>query len=260
MQKYAAIEHAFQQIRAATGNSDVKEMVHKFMTKEQTYAHLLQAVGQGEKKYDDLKTENEKKKLRLQELRIANDNRKKLEKPDEAEEREYEAFKMQMQSIQESKDNQGNEEAQFAKLTSEIETLTDELALINSRKKKIQLINDQVGGWTKRVAAKLTEQLSDSSIPIKQENRTFVEIYRQINDMVVDQLEVIRHDQLAQARVQDEAESEKESINGKEYMNDFATEEFVTKNIRVMPMTGTSIHDRESDHASRVMMGGDISD
>ena len=44
-------------------------------------------------------------------------------------------------------------------------------------------------------------------------------------------------------------------------MNDFATEEFVTKNIRVMPMTGTSIHDRESEHASRVMMaGGDISD
>ena len=129
-----------------------------------------------------------------------------------------------MQSIQESKDNQGNDEAQFAKLSSEIETLAEELALINSRTKKITLINDQVGGWTKRVSAKLTEQLSDSSIPIKQENRTFVEIYRQINDMVVDQLEVIRHDQLAQARVQDDAESEKESINGKEYMNDFATE------------------------------------
>lgn len=94
MQKYAAIEHAFQQIRAATGNSDVKEMVHKFMTKEQTYAHLLQAVGQGEKKYDDLKILNEEKKQRLQELRIANDNRKKLEKPDSANERELEAFKM----------------------------------------------------------------------------------------------------------------------------------------------------------------------
>ena len=35
---------------------------------------------------------------------------------------------------------------------------------------------------------------------------------------------------MAQARIQDDAESEKESINGKEYMNDFATEEFVTKN------------------------------
>ena len=45
MQKYASIEGAFQKIRTATGNSDVKEMVQKFMTKEQTYAHLLQAVG-----------------------------------------------------------------------------------------------------------------------------------------------------------------------------------------------------------------------
>ena len=35
------------------------------MTKEQTYAHLLQAVGQGEKKYDDLKIQNEEKKQRL---------------------------------------------------------------------------------------------------------------------------------------------------------------------------------------------------
>ena len=34
MQKYAAIEGAFQKIRSATGNSDVKEMVQKFMTKE----------------------------------------------------------------------------------------------------------------------------------------------------------------------------------------------------------------------------------
>ena len=42
-----------------------------------------------------------------------------------------------MQSIQESKDNQGNDEAQFAKLSSEIETLTEEAALINSRIKKI---------------------------------------------------------------------------------------------------------------------------
>ena len=79
--------------------------------------------------------------------------------------------------------------------------------------------------------------------------------------MVVDQLEVIRHDQAAQARQQDDGESDKESINGKEYMNDFATEEFVTKNIRVMEKPGTSIHDKESEHASRAMpAGGDISD
>ena len=65
MQKYAAIESSFQKIRTATGNSDVKEMVQKFMTKEQTYAHLLQAVSQGEKKYDGLKEQNEIKRKRL---------------------------------------------------------------------------------------------------------------------------------------------------------------------------------------------------
>lgn len=59
MNKYAPIEIAFQQIRATTGNSDVKMMVHKFMTKEETYAQLLRSVNENEKKYDELKSSNE---------------------------------------------------------------------------------------------------------------------------------------------------------------------------------------------------------
>ena len=261
MQKYAAIEGAFQKIRSATGNSDVKEMVQKFMTKEQTYSHLLQAVGQGEKKYDELKEQNEIKKKRLQELKIENDNRKNMEKPDAADEREMEAFQMQMSRIEESKDGAQNEEAEFAKLTRELDELNEMMEGIKERKKKIQLISDQVGGWTQRVATKMSEQLSETGIPIKTEDKSFVEIYKNINELVVDQLEIIRHDQAARARENEEEEDEKESINGKDYMNDFATEEFVTKNIRVMPMAGASIHgDRESEHQSRHMMGGEISD
>jgi len=42
MAKYKEIEDAFQQIRACSGNSDVKEMVTKFMTREETYAQLHQ--------------------------------------------------------------------------------------------------------------------------------------------------------------------------------------------------------------------------
>ena len=38
MAKYREIENAFQQIRTCSGNSDVKEMVTKFMTREETYA------------------------------------------------------------------------------------------------------------------------------------------------------------------------------------------------------------------------------
>merc|ERR1712048_1347791 len=138
----------------------------------------------------------------------------------------------------------------FARLTKELEELGAEMDSIKSRKKKIQLISDQVGGWTARVAIKMSEQLTETGEPIRTEGKTFVEIYKEINELVKDQLEIIRHEQAARAR--EEPEEDRESINGKDYMNDFATEEFVTKNIRVMPMGGASVHgDRDSEHASR---------
>jgi hypothetical protein len=43
--------------------------------------------------------------------------------------------------------------------------LQSELDQINERKKNIQLINDQVGGWTRRVGEKLAEQVDESSKP-----------------------------------------------------------------------------------------------
>ena len=87
----------------------------------------------------------------------------------------------------------------------------------------------------------MSDQISETGIPIQTEDKSFVDVYKQISELVVDQLEVIRHEQAARAREADDDDS-KESINGKDYMNDFATEEFVTKNIRVMPMAGVSVH------------------
>ena len=84
-------------------------------------------------------------------------------------------------------------------------------------------------------------------MPIRTENRSFVEIYKQINELVIDQLEIIRHEQAARAR-EDAGDDDKDSISGKDFMNDFATEEFVTKNIRVMPMAGLSVHEKDSEH------------
>ena len=137
MKRYAEIEGAFAKIRTATGNSDVKEMVQKFMTKEQTYAALLQSVGQGEKKYDELKQENEIKKKRLHELQIENDNRKKLEEPDPDNEREMDEFRMKMNAIMEQKDDDVTDDAEFARLTKELEELGAEMDGIKERKKKM---------------------------------------------------------------------------------------------------------------------------
>jgi len=52
MKKYSGIEDSFQMIRVQTNNSDVREIVQKFMTKEQTYSSLLMAVSENEHKYD----------------------------------------------------------------------------------------------------------------------------------------------------------------------------------------------------------------
>lgn len=79
MKHYSKTEQAFQKMRACAGNSDVKEMVMKFLTREQTYSSLLQSVSENEKKYEVLKSENEEKRANLQKILLQNDNKKVYE-------------------------------------------------------------------------------------------------------------------------------------------------------------------------------------
>ena len=90
MVKYHGIELAFSKIKGCTGNSDVKEMVTKFMTKEQTYATLLSQVGKGEKRFEELKSKNEEKRKLLQELQIVHDGKENLNGPPPKNERDKE--------------------------------------------------------------------------------------------------------------------------------------------------------------------------
>lgn len=62
------IERAFRTISQNTGSSDVQEIVSKFMTRENTYAQLLQTVAVNEEKIDRLRGENEKWLITLNEL------------------------------------------------------------------------------------------------------------------------------------------------------------------------------------------------
>ena len=55
MKAHRETELAFMQIRACAGNDDVKEIVSKFLSREQTYQSLLQNVKKNEDKYDQLK-------------------------------------------------------------------------------------------------------------------------------------------------------------------------------------------------------------
>jgi len=70
MQASAGIDEAFKKIKTFTGVTDVQELVHKFLTKEQTYSELLVAVADSEARIDKLKAENEHLRVRLHELKI----------------------------------------------------------------------------------------------------------------------------------------------------------------------------------------------
>ena len=59
MKKNYNIEDAFQKIRTATNLSNVNEIVHRFLTREQTYSELLIAVSENERKIENLRKDHE---------------------------------------------------------------------------------------------------------------------------------------------------------------------------------------------------------
>jgi len=58
-------------------------MVQKFLTREQTYSHLLMAVSDSERKIDQLKKHNEELRSRLHELQIDQSNDKGSKQEDQ---------------------------------------------------------------------------------------------------------------------------------------------------------------------------------
>lgn len=80
MNRTFPIENAFQKIRAATGFSDVQDIVQKFLTREVTYSQLLMAVSENEEKIDRLRRENEGCTEKLHELSIQSSNEANTEK------------------------------------------------------------------------------------------------------------------------------------------------------------------------------------
>ena len=116
MANYKHIEESFHEIRAKTNNSDVREIVQKFMTKEQTYTQLLLAVSANEQKYDELKAANKEKQRRVRELKIANENRKNVQRPAEDNELAQEQYEQQMQALMKNTDETEARESEFAHL------------------------------------------------------------------------------------------------------------------------------------------------
>ena len=72
MKQYESVEQAFQKIKASTGLTDAKEIVNKFVNREQTYSELLISIADYERKIDELKKVNDGLKNKLDGLKDKN--------------------------------------------------------------------------------------------------------------------------------------------------------------------------------------------
>ena len=240
MNKFHHLEEAFQKIRTSTGNSDVQEMVTKFLTKEQTYATLLTEVNKNEKKLDELRVANDQKSDTLHELKIEIDN-----------DNQKEGAKVSAES------------QEILELHSEIQALEKDLSMVNNRKKNVSLVFDQVTGWSNKVITKLNKQILEDlgrPIDLKEDangnpTMSVSEVFQNITDVVCGKL-----GEIIEANKKQSGDGEWDELNDHQYI-DFATDEFINKNIRVRPTSGVpQEQDQKSEYMKTPMLGqGELS-
>jgi predicted nucleic acid-binding Zn-ribbon protein len=96
----------------------VQEIVHKFLTREQTYSQLLMAVSDNERKIDNLRRENEHWREKLHELQ------------------------MQQSDESQGQPKKGALAPELAGLDAKMTTLKKQGEKAEELNKKVQLVND----------------------------------------------------------------------------------------------------------------------
>ena len=219
MKRTYEIEDAFQKIRASTGLTDVQEIVHKFLTREQTYSQLLMAVSDNERKIDNLRRENEHWREKLHD--------------------------MQMQQADDESAQGAKKGGPGALLSPELTTLDNKINNLRKQcekaeelNKKVQLVNDQVVGWTGRISQKIDQQFNEnisSQFDSSNSQKILATIFSSIASAVCKQIQtnVIDGDDFAGGD-----DDEKPMINLTAFLNDFGHQDFLDKNVRVRPVSG----------------------
>ena len=108
---------------------------------------------------------------------------------------------------------------------------------LQERFKKVNIVNDQISNWAKRCFMKLGTLTEDNSF--QQEPIDLVTMFDAMNNVVTTEL-----DSLKKREGEDGAD---EGIDYGEVFTDFATQEFVEKNIRVRPVSGITHGDDTRD-------------
>ncbi len=119
--------------------------------------------------------------------------------------------------------------------------------LLNEKYKKINIINDQISGWAKRVFGKFGALVDHESL--KNGNEDLVKVFEGMSTVACQELEKL-------TQTQEEAAENEMGVEYGDVFTDFATEDFIQKNIRVRPVSGVTHGDETRDgRASNVSKG-----
>ena len=100
----------------------------------------------------------------------------------------------------------------------------------------MEIVTDQIYGWAQKVIQKMIEQFPEARINVQdltqlekmKSSNNLIDLFEKICEPTCDQLEQL---------IADEVSEEDRYITLKDFLNDFASQEFVQKNIRVRPVS-----------------------
>ena len=123
-------------------------------------------------------------------------------------------------------------------MNTELSDINLKMAKLQDRFKRIKIVNDQITNWGKRVYNKVGMLTEDQMF--QEEPIYLVKMFESIHTIVDKELTQLK------TRQQEDGYDE----NGVEYgevFTDFATEDFINKNIRVRPFSGVTHADETRD-------------
>jgi len=221
MRNSAQIDEAFKNIKTATQVTDVQEMVRKFLTREQTYSSLLKTVSESENKIDLLKKSNEELRAQLHDLTLDSSNSQDKDKTASV----------------------ADNDSDIIMMNNELSTVLKEHQRLGDRFKGINIVNDQISNWAKRIYKKFGNLTTDETF--QKPPTDLVTVFNAMHTVVEHEL-----NELAQKQAEEDAGIEYDQV-----FNDFANEDFVHKNIRVRPVSGLNDETRDG-RQSNVSRGG----
>lgn len=138
---------------------------------------------------------------------------------------------------QEDEEKKFADDEEIVDMRQQLTQQEKEFAALQERYRKINLVNDQVSGWSRRVSQKFAVMLGNQ---VMAQQDDLVKVFETMEDVTVKELKDLRE------------KAEEQPLEPDDAFIDFATDDFINKNIRVRPISGATNLGGQQDRQSQI--------